>query len=206
MEDAQRLFLIFIGAMLVWNMVLIRFFALCSFVGVSQRMETSIGMSLAVIFVTVMATALSWLLWKFLLTPLGIGEFLYIPSFILVIAALVQFEEMLIKKTSPLFYRAVGIYLPLITTNCAVLAIAIEGVKPGFMKLNIVYNFSFIEAVIFAFGASLGYGLAMVMFSAIRERLETAPIPAALRGYPLVFITAALMSLAFVGFGGLFGL
>lgn len=206
MEEAQRLFFIFLGAMLVWNMVLIRFFGLCPFMGVSRRAETAIGMSFSVMFVTVVATSISWVLWKFLLVPLGVGEFLYIPSFILVIAALVQFVEMVIRKTSPQLYQAMGIYLPLITTNCAVLAIAIEGVKPGFMKLNIVYNFSFIEAVIFSLGAAVGFGLVMVLFAAIRERLEIAPIPKTLKGYPLTFITAALMSLSFVGFGGLFGL
>jgi len=206
MGEAQRYFLLFIGAALVYNILLIRFIALCSFFGVSNRMETSIGMGLAVIFVMTMATSVSWVLWKYLLVPLGVGEFLYIPAFILIIAALVQFEEMVIRKTSPTLYSAMGIYLPLITTNCAVLAAATEAVKPGFLKLNIAYGFSLPEAVLYTIGVATGYTVAIIMFAAIRERIDIAPVPPSLKGYPLAFITAALMSLAFMGFAGLAGL
>lgn len=206
MAEAQNLFYILVGAMLVWNMVLIRFFGLCPFMGVTRRLETSIGMSLAVVFVMVMATAISWVLWELVLDPLGVGDFLYIPAFIMVIASLVQFEEMLIRKVSPSLYQSMGIFLPLITSNCAVLAVSIEAIKPGFMKLNIDYTFSFIEAITFAFGASLGFAIAMVLFAAIRERLELAPIPKSLQGYPIVFIAAACLAIPFAGFGGLFGI
>lgn len=206
MGEAQRFFFLFLGALLIYNILLIRFIALCSFFGVSRRMETAIGMGLAVIFVMTVATAVSWVVWKYILVPLQIGEFLYIPAFILVIAALVQFEEMVIRKISPLLYQAMGIYLPLITTNCAVLAVAVEAVKPGFLKLNIVYKFSFIEAIIYTVGVALGYTVAIMMLTAIRERVDIAPVPKFLKGHPIAFITAALMSLAFMGFGGLFGL
>jgi len=206
MEEAQRLFFLFLGALLVYNIILIRFIALCSFFGVSNRMETAIGMGLAVIFVMTMATAVSWVVWKYILVPLRIGEFLYIPAFILVIAALVQFEEMVIRKMSPLLYQAMGIYLPLITTNCAVLAVAVEAVKPGFLKLNIAYRFSFIEAIIYTLGVALGYTIVIIMFAAIREMVDIAPVPKFFKGHPIAFITAALMSLAFMGFVGLFGL
>jgi electron transport complex protein RnfA len=153
-----------------------------------------------------LSTIVSWLLWNYVLVPLHVGEFLYIPTFILVIAALVQFEEMFIKKTSPALYHAMGIYLPLITTNCAVLAAATESVKPGFLKLNIAYNFSLTEAVVYTVGVAAGYTVAIILFAAIRERIDIAPVPRAFKGYPLAFITSALMSLAFLGFANLFGL
>ncbi|MBI4744207.1 MAG: electron transport complex subunit RsxA [Actinobacteria bacterium] len=206
MDEIQRYILLFIGAALVSNILLIRFIALCSFFGVSNEMETSIGMGLAVIFVMTIASAVSWIAWKYILLPLGVGEFLYIPVFILIIAGLVQFEEMVIRKISPVLYQAMGIYLPLITTNCAVLAAATESVKPGFLKLNITYRYSFLEAIIYTFGVSVGYTVVIIMFAAIKERINIAPIPRSLRGYPIAFITAALMSLAFLGFSGLFGL
>lgn len=206
MNTVQSYFLLFFGAAIVYNILLIRFIALCSFFGVSNSMETSFGMSLAVLFVMVMATSASWLLWYYVLSPLGVGEFLYIPAFILVIAALVQFEEMFIRKTSPPLYKAMGIYLPLITTNCAVLAVAVEAVKPGFLKLNIPYNFSWPEAVVYTIGVAVGYGVAIMMFAAIRERIVIAPIFKNLKGAPIAFITAGLMSMAFTGFAGLFKL
>ncbi len=206
MGEAQRLFFLFLGALLIYNILLIRFIALCSFFGVSTRMTTSIGMGLAVIFVMTMASAVSWVVWNYVLVPLHVGEFLYIPAFILVIASLVQFEEMVIRKISPALFRAMGIYLPLITTNCAVLAAATESVKPGFLKLHIPYRFSFIESIIYTLGVALGYTIVIIMFTAIRERIEGAPIPSSFRGFPIAFIVAALMSLAFMGFAGLFGL
>lgn len=206
MNSVTNYLLLFFGAAIVYNILLIRFIALCSFFGVSNSMETAFGMSLAVLFVMVVATSASWLLWMFVLVPLGIGEFLYIPVFILVIAALVQFEEMFIRKTSPPLYKAMGIYLPLITTNCAVLAVAVEAVKPGFLKLNIPYHFSWPEATVYTIGVAVGYGVAILMFSAMRERIVIAPIFKSLRGAPIAFITAGLMSMAFTGFAGLFKL
>ncbi len=169
---------------MVYNILLISFIALCSFFGVSNKMETAIGMGLAVIFVMTVSTIVAWILWNFLLVPLKVGEFLYIPTFILVIAGLVQFEEMFIRKTSPALYMAMGIYLPLITTNCAVLAAATESVKPGFLKLNIAYNFGLIESVIYTVGVALGYTVAIILFAAIRERIDIAPVPRDPEGVP----------------------
>lgn len=206
MNEAWRYFLIFFGAMLVYNFILIRFIGLCPFFGISNRLETSIGMSVSVIFVMVMATSVCWVLWNYALEPLGVGDFLYIPTFILVIASLVQFVEMVIKKTSLPLYKAMGIYLPLITTNCAVLAAVIESNVPGFMKLDIAYNGSFPEALVFTIGVSVGFAIVLILFAAMRERLDLAPIPKFFRGAPIAFIAAALYSLAFMGFAGMFGL
>lgn len=206
MSLAEHYFFLFIGAFIVQNIIFIRFIGLCPFFGVSSQVETSIGMSLAVTFVMTLASATSWLTWNYLLVPFGVGEFLYIPVFILVIASLVQFVEMFIKKVSPPLYKAMGIFLPLITTNCSVLAAATEVSKPGFLKLNMPYGYSFIEGAIYSVSVALGFGLAIVMMAAIRERLKTSPIPHWLRGYPIIFIVAALTSLAFMGFAGLFGM
>lgn len=206
MNEAYRYFLIFLGALLVYNILLIRFIALCAFFGISSQVETSIGMAMSVLFVMTMATAVSWIAWNYILHPLGVGEFLYIPVFILIIAALVQFVEMVIRKISPPLYRGMGIYLPLITTNCAVLAAATESVKPGFLKMNIAYHFSLPEALIYTIGVALGYGLVIIMFSCIRERIKTAPIPHSFKGIPIAFIIAALLSLAFMGFANLLGI
>lgn len=206
MGELQRYFLIFLGALLVYNILLIRFIGLCPFFGVSSGLETSIGMGLAVIFVMTMASSICWIVWRFVLTPLGVGEFLYIVAFILVIASLVQFVEMFLKKISPALYKALGIYLPLITTNCAVLAAATESVKPGFLKLNIAYHFSFLEVIIYSIGVALGFTMVIILFAAIRERIDVAPVPRAFRGYPIAFLAAALMSLAFTGFANLFGI
>lgn len=207
MSEAWRYFLLLFGAAVVANILLIRFIALCPFFGVSTSLETSLGMSISVIFVMTMATSVSWIAWNYVLEPLGVGEFLYIPTFILVIASLVQFVEMVIKKTSPPLYKAMGIYLPLITTNCAVLAAATESVKPGFFtKLNIAYHYGFVESVIYTIGVAVGFSLVLILFAAMRERLELAPIPKFFRGVPIAFITAAIFSLAFMGFAGMFGL
>jgi electron transport complex protein RnfA len=207
MNEAWRFFLLFFGAAIVANILLIRFIALCPFFGVSGSLETSLGMSISVIFVMVMATSASWVAWNYVLEPLGVGEFLYIPTFILIIASLVQFVEMVIKKTSQPLYRAMGIYLPLITTNCAVLAAATESVKPGFFtKLNIAYNYTFLESVVYTLGVAVGFSLVLIIFAAMRERLDMAPIPKFFRGVPIAFIAAALFSLAFMGFAGMFGL
>lgn len=206
MSTLTQLALLLVGAALVNNILLTRFIALCSFFGISDSMETSIGMSLAVIFVMMMASTATWIFYYGLLKPLGVGEFLYIPAFILVIAALVQFVEMYLRKYSPALYRAMGIYLPLITTNCAVLAAATEAVKPGFFKMNMAYNFGLGENLVYTLGVALGYGFALLSFTAMRERLDIAPVPAVLKGAPMAFITAGLLSLGYIGLGSLFGL
>lgn len=206
MSELTHLGLLLIGAALVNNIILVRFIGLCPFFGVSTKVETSIGMSFAVMFVMTIATAVSWLVFRYLLVPFGLDSFLYIIAFILVIASLVQLVEIVLKKTSPTLYKAMGIYLPLITTNCAVLAAATESVKPGFFRMAIAYNYSFIEAIVYSLGISIGFGFIIVTFASIRERLELAPVPETLKGTPIAFITAALYALAFVGFNGLFGL
>ncbi|HDP69448.1 MAG TPA: electron transport complex subunit RsxA [Actinobacteria bacterium] len=202
----QRLFLIFLAAFLINNILLIKFIGLCPFLGVSSRFDTSIGMSMAVIFVMTLASMACWGVWNLLLDPLGVGDFLYIPAFILVIAALVQFIEMVIKKVSPTLFKALGIFLPLITTNCAVLAAATESVKPGFWKLSLEYNYGLGEALVYTIGIALGFSMVIIMFAAMRERIEIAPIPHSLKGIPIAFIAAGLSSLAFLGFKGLFGI
>ena len=189
-------YMIIVSAVLINNIVLIRFLALCSFFGVSNKLETSIGMGMAVILVLVVATAASWALWSYLLKPLNL-EFLRTAGFILVIASLVQFLEMYIRKAMPALYHAMGIYLPLITTNCAVLAVAI---------LVIDYNLGFLNALIYSIAVAVGYTLAIILFAGIRERINIAPIPEFLKGYPIIFITASLMSMAFLGFIHLCGL
>ena len=153
-------------------------------------------MSLAVIFVTIMATVVSWIIFHLVLVPLNL-VFLRTATFILTIATLVQIEEMFIKKYLPPLYKAMGIYLPLITTNCAILAVAF---------LNIDYNLNLLNSIAHGFGVGVGYTLAIILFAGLRERLMTAPIPKALQGYPVAFFLASLMSLAFLGFKGLFGL
>lgn len=206
MIEIQRYFFIFFGALIIYNILLIRFIGLCPFFGVSSKMETSMGMGMSVIFVMTMASVVSWVAWNYILEPLHVGEFLYIPTFILIIASLVQLVEMFLKKTSPALYMALGIYLPLITTNCAVLATATESVKPGFLKLNIAYNFSIMESVVYTIGVGFGFAAAIILFAAIRERIDIAPVPRFFKGYPIAFIVAALMSLAFMGFANMFGL
>ena len=206
MHAVTQLMLLLVGAALVNNILLTRFIALCSFFGISDNMHTSIGMSLAVIFVMMLASTATWIAYYGMLVPLGVGEFLYIPAFILVIAALVQFVEMYLRKYSPGLYRAMGIYLPLITTNCAVLAAATEAVKPGFFKMNMAYNFTLGENLIYTLGVAVGYGFALLCFTALRERLDLAPVPDALKGIPMAFIAAALLSIGYIGLGSLFGL
>jgi len=192
----MELFLIFFSAMLVNNIILMRFLGLCPFFGVSNKIETSISMGFAVIFVMTLATSVSWTVYHFILLPLDL-VFLRTAFFILIIASLVQLVEMFLRKTSPTLYRALGIYLPLITTNCGILAVAF---------LNIDYKYSFVQGVVFAAGASIGFVIAIVVFASLRERLEHAPIPDSFKGYPISFILASLLSLAFMGFAGMFGL
>lgn len=195
-DNQMTWYMIVLSALLVNNIVLIRFLALCSFFGVSSRIEVSLSMGMAVVFVMTLASAASWIIWYFLLVPLNI-EYLRTASFILVIATLVQLVEMYIKKTAPALYNALGIYLPLITTNCAILGVAI---------LLIDYKLGFLKSIIYAISVALGFTLSIIFFAGIRERLEIAPIPDILKGAPIIFITAGIMSLAFLGFAHLFGL
>jgi electron transport complex protein RnfA len=192
----MNLFLIFLSAMIVNNILLIRFIALCSFFGISNNIQTSVGMGIAVIFVMVMASSISWIVYHFILIPFDL-LYLRTAAFILTIATFVQLEEMAIRKMFPAMYRAMGIYLPLIVVNCAVLAAAF---------LIIDYNLGFIKSLVYTVGVGGGYLVAIVMFAAIRERIMLAPIAKSFQGYPIAFITASLMSLAFLGFKGLFGL
>jgi len=186
---------IFISSVFVNNIILMRFIGLCSFFGVSNRLPSALGMSAAVFFVMSLATVVSWLLYNLVLVPLDI-VYLKIIVFILVIASLVQLVEMFLKKNIPSLFKALGIYLPLITTNCAILAVAF---------LVVDYKFNLLQSIIFCWGTALGYTIAIILFSSIRERLELAPLPNAVKGYGIVFITAALMSLSFMGLIGLFG-
>jgi electron transport complex protein RnfA len=192
----MNLFLIFLSAMIVNNILLIRFIALCSFFGISNNIKASIGMGMAVIFVMVMASSISWVVYNFILVPFDL-LYLRTAAFILTIATFVQFEEMFIRKTFPAMYRALGIYLPLIVVNCMVLAAAF---------LIVDYRLDFIKSLVYTVGVGAGYFVSIVMFAAIRERIALAPIAKSFQGYPIAFITASLMSLAFLGFKGLFGL
>jgi electron transport complex protein RnfA len=196
MLNQANLFFIFLSAFLINNILLIRFLGLCSFIGISTDVKSSIGMGIAVVFVTVMACSLSWAVYNFLLAPFHL-EYLRTTTFILTIASFVQFEEMIIRKKLPALYRAFGIYLPLITTNCAILASAFLGID---------YKLSFIQNIFFSFGISAGYCFVIIVFATIREEIEIAPIPESFKGVPIAFILAALMSLAFLGFKGLFKL
>lgn len=185
--------LLLIGAILVNNFVLVQFLGLCPFMGVSNKLETAIGMSSATTFVLTLASIVSWLTYEWLLAPLGL-EYLRTISFILVIAVVVQFTEMVVRKSSPLLYKVLGVFLPLITTNCAVLGVAL---------LNINKQHSFLESAVYGFGAALGFSLVLVLFAAMRERLAVADVPQPFKGAAIGMITAGLMSLAFMGFAGL---
>ena len=190
----MKIFYIIISSMLVNNFVLSRFLGICSFLGVSKKTDTAFGMGLAVTFVMALASFMSWIVFNLILVPLHL-EYLYTLAFILVIAALVQFIEMVIQKTNPGLYKALGIYLPLITTNCAVLAVAI---------INMNENYNLLESVVNGVSAALGYFLAIVLLSGIRERIDNNKnMPEALKGFPITLITAGLMSIAFLGFQGL---
>ncbi len=185
--------LLLVATVFINNFVLVKFLGLCPFMGVSGKLEGAIGMAMATTFVLTIASVASYLINTYVLAPLD-AEFLRTISFILVIAAVVQFTEMMVQKTSPALYHLLGIYLPLITTNCAVLGVAL---------LNVNAEHNFIESTIYGFGAALGFGLALILFSAMRERLAGADIPAPFKGSSIAMITAGLMSLAFMGFAGL---
>ncbi len=187
------LLLILISAVFVNNFVLARFLGICPFLGVSKKVETAIGMGMAVVFVMTVASVVTWFIQYFILIPFGI-EYLQTIAFILVIASLVQLVEMVIQKSSPVLYQSLGIFLPLITTNCAVLGVAV---------LNIQKSYNFIESLVFAVGAGVGFTLAMVLFAGLRERIELCPVPKSFRGTAIAMVTAGLLSLAFMGFAGL---
>ncbi len=189
----MRYLFILTGAVLVNNFVLNRFLGCCPFLGVSKKTETALGMSGAVVFVMTLASAATWLLDRFLLAPFGLG-YIHTLVFILVIAALVQFIDIAMKRFMPPLHAALGIYLPLITTNCAVLGVA---------ELNCKNGTPFFESVFFSFAAALGFGFALVLFSGIREKLALADPPRCFRGVALALVTAGLLSLAFMGFSGL---
>jgi electron transport complex protein RnfA len=185
--------LLLISTVLVNNFVLAQFLGLCPFMGVSGKLETAIGMSMATTFVLTLASLSSYLVEHYILLPLGIG-YLRTLSFILVIAVVVQFTEMVVHKTSPTLYRLLGIFLPLITTNCAVLGVAL---------LNINKEHNFVQSIIYGFGAAAGFSLVLILFAAMRERLAVADVPKPFKGASIGMITAGLMSLAFMGFTGL---
>jgi electron transport complex protein RnfA len=185
--------LILVSTVLVNNFVLVKFLGLCPFMGVSRKLETAIGMSLATTFVLTLSSVCSYLANEYLLAPLGL-EYLRTITFILVIAVVVQFTEMVVHKTSPLLYQVLGIFLPLITTNCAVLGVAL---------LNVQQAHGFLHSAVYGFGAAAGFSLVMILFAAIRERVAVADVPVAFRGASIALVTAGLMSLAFMGFSGL---
>ncbi len=185
--------LLIISTALINNFVLVKFLGLCPFMGVSRKIETAVGMGLATMFVLTVASLCSYLVDRYLLIPFN-ASFLRTLLFILVIAVVVQFTEMVIHKTSPTLYRLLGIFLPLITTNCAVLGVAL-------LNTNLAHNL--LQSVIYGFGASLGFALVLVLFAALRERLEGADVPVPFQGASIALVTAGLMSLAFMGFTGL---
>ncbi|MCI5931029.1 MAG: electron transport complex subunit RsxA [Prevotella sp.] len=184
--------LIFISAIFVNNIVLSQFLGICPFLGVSKKIQTSLGMGMAVAFVLTVATVVTFLLQKCVLDPLGL-QYLQTIAFILVIASLVQMVEIILKKVSPALYQSLGIFLPLITTNCAVLGVAI---------LVIQKDFTLIESIVYAFSTAIGFALALVLFAGIREQLAYVNIPKGMRGMPIVLVAAGLLSLAFMGFSG----
>ena len=189
----SELVLLLISTALVNNVVLIKFLGLCPAMGVSKSMDSALGMGMATTFVLTLTTAATWMLEHWLLLPLGLG-YLRILAFILVIAAVVQFTEMVIRKTSPGLYQVLGIYLPLITTNCAVLGVSL---------LNVQEKHAFVESLLYGFGSALGFTLVLLLFAGLRERLALAQTPAAFAGAPIGFVVAGLLSLAFMGFAGL---
>ena len=185
--------LILVSTVLVNNFVLVKFLGLCPFMGVSKRLETAMGMGLATTFVLTLSSVTSWVVNAYMLEPLGI-EYLRTIAFILVIAVVVQFTETVMHKTSPVLYQVLGIFLPLITTNCAVLGVAL---------LNLQEHHTFIESALYGFGAAVGFSLVLTLFAAVRERVAVADVPEPFQGAAIAMITAGLMSLAFMGFSGL---
>ena len=192
MNTFITLFAISLNAILAENFILVKFLGICPFMGVSKKTDTAVGMGIAVIFVMALASAATWAVNEFLLVSLGL-EYMQTVVFILVIAALVQFVEMFLQKAMPSLYQALGIYLPLITTNCAVLGVAL---------LNVQNSYTFIESVVYGLTGGIGFTLAIVLFSSIRQRLEDCDCPKAFKGFPLALIAAGLLALSFMGFSG----
>ena len=192
MNTFITLFAISLNAILAENFILVKFLGICPFMGVSKKTDTAVGMGIAVIFVMALASAATWAVNECLLVRLGL-EYMQTVVFILVIAALVQFVEMFLQKAMPSLYQALGIYLPLITTNCAVLGVAL---------LNVQNSYTFIEAVVYGLTGGIGFTLAIVLFSSIRQRLEDCDCPKAFKGFPLALIAAGLLALSFMGFSG----
>jgi len=205
--DLQNLFVISLGVIFINNFVFARFLGICPYIGVSKQLDSAVGMGAAVTFVMTLASTVTWLIYNYMLAPTESNiffkmfggsppdlTFLKTISFILVIASLVQFVEMVIQKTSPALYKALGIYLPLITTNCAILGAAL---------LNIDEGYTFIESVVHGISAGIGFTLALILMAGIREKLEMAEVPNAMKGIPIAFIMAGLMAIAFLGFSGL---
>ena len=192
MNTFITLFAISLNAILAENFILVKFLGICPFMGVSKKTDTAVGMGIAVIFVMALASAATWAVNEFLLVSLGL-EYMQTVVFILVIAALVQFVEMFLQKAMPSLYQALGIYLPLITTNCAVLGVAL---------LNVQNSYTFIESVVYGITGGIGFTLAIVLFSSIRQRLEDCDCPKAFKGFPLALIAAGLLALSFMGFSG----
>lgn len=198
----MEILLIIVSAIFVNNIVLAQFLGICPFLGVSNKLSTATGMSAAVCFVITLATIVTYLLNNYLLVPLGL-EFLQTISFILVIAALVQMVEIVLKKVSPSLYQALGIFLPLITTNCAVLGVAITVVTKEFTFGGEAHMLNLGESVVYALATSVGYGLAMVLFSGMREQLALNDVPKAFKGVPIALVTVSILAMAFMGFSGI---
>ncbi len=189
----MELVTLLVGTVLVNNVVLVKFLGLCPLMGVSNKFSTATGMGVATTFVLTLSCITGWLMEHYILAPYGL-EFLRIICFILVVAAVVQFTEMMIKKTSPMLHRTLGIFLPLITTNCAVLGVAL---------INISEGFTFIQSIVYGIGASIGFTVVLIMFAGLRERLALSTVPATFEGTPVALVTAGVLSLIFMGFGGL---
>jgi len=198
----MEILLIFISAIFVNNVVLSQFLGVCPFLGVSKKVGTAVGMTAAVTFVMAIATLVTYLLQYYVLVPLHL-EFLQTVSFILVIASLVQMVEIIIKKISPSLYQALGIFLPLITTNCVVLGVAIQVVSNEYDFGAGAHMLGLGQSILFAIATAIGYGIALILFAGIREQLELSNVPKAFKGVPIALLTAGIMALAFMGFSGL---
>ena len=185
----------------VQNFVLVKFYGICPFLGVSKKLDTALGMGMAVTFVMTLASIMTWLCQKFILVPLNI-EYMQTIAFIVIIAALVQFVEMFLQKSIPSLYSALGIYLPLITTNCAVLGVALLNVRTASV-ISAEGSYTLIESIVNGFSAGIGFMIAIVLFAGVRERLESSDIPKALQGMPIALISASLLAIAFLGFAGM---
>ena len=189
----SEILLLIVGAIFVNNVVFTKFLGICPYMGVSRKTDTAIGMGMAVIFVLTMAGAITFVVQNYVLVPVGI-EYLQTIVFILVIASLVQFVEIVMKKVAPPLYKALGIFLPLITTNCAILGVAI---------LSVQSELNFLKTVIFSFASAIGFGIALILFAGIREALETRVVPKAFAGSPIALIVAGILAMAFMGFSGM---